>query len=158
TVRARRDGCVGIFLSPDLAARGGRHFDDPVFTRFWETAQDLEMPVAFHVVVRDRQWFRQLQRRDPSDGLFGVAFLPSDALAPSPQRVRPGWFELYRGRCRAALEAGSTCSGPWLARPANKSGVRAHQPPTRRAPSPCFSRQCLISADPDESVTAQMVE
>ena len=39
TIRARRDGCVGIFLSPDLAARGGRHFDDPIFARFWETAQ-----------------------------------------------------------------------------------------------------------------------
>ena len=50
TIRARRDGCVGIYLSPDLAARGGRHFDDPVFARFWETAQDLEMPVGFHVV------------------------------------------------------------------------------------------------------------
>jgi uncharacterized protein len=58
TIRARRDGCVGIYLSPDLAARGGRHFDDPVFARFWETAQDLEMPIGFHVVVRDRQWFR----------------------------------------------------------------------------------------------------
>jgi hypothetical protein len=66
TIRARRDGCVGIFLSPDLAARGGRHFDDPLFARFWETAQELEMPIAFHVVVRDRQWFRQWQRAIPS--------------------------------------------------------------------------------------------
>ncbi|PYN18575.1 MAG: hypothetical protein DMD76_29255, partial [Candidatus Rokuibacteriota bacterium] len=63
TIRARRDGCVGIYLSPDLAARGGRHFDDPIFARFWETAQDLEMPIGFHVVVRDRPWFRQWQRR-----------------------------------------------------------------------------------------------
>ena len=62
TVRARREGCVGIFLSPDVAARAGRHFDDPAFARFWETAQDLEMPIAFHVVVRDRQWFRPWQR------------------------------------------------------------------------------------------------
>ena len=68
TVRARQDGCVGIYLSPDLAARGGRHFDDPVFSRFWETAQDLEMPIAFHVVVRDQQWFRQWLRRDPRTG------------------------------------------------------------------------------------------
>jgi len=55
TIRARAAGCVSVFLSPDVAARGGRHFDNPAFARFWETVQDLEMPIAFHVVVRDRQ-------------------------------------------------------------------------------------------------------
>src|SRR5215470_9689009 len=85
TLRARKDGCVGIYLSPDLAARGGRHFDDPAFARFWETAQDLEMPVGFHVVVRDRQWFRQWQRKDPSDGLFSIAFLAIDVMAAFTQ-------------------------------------------------------------------------
>ena len=34
----------------------------------------------------------------------------------------------------------------------------AHRTPIRMAPSAYFYRQCLISADPDESVTAQMVE
>src|SRR5439155_7673442 len=67
TIRARRDGCVGIYLSPDLAARGGRHFD-------------------------------------------------------------------HRHR------------------------VHAHRTPIRMPPSAYFYRQCLISPDPDESVTAQMVE
>ena len=33
-----------------------------------------------------------------------------------------------------------------------------HQTPIRMDPSEYFRRQCLISADPDESVTAQMVE
>jgi len=34
----------------------------------------------------------------------------------------------------------------------------AHRTPIRMAPSEYFFRQCLISADPDESLTAQMVE
>jgi predicted TIM-barrel fold metal-dependent hydrolase len=34
----------------------------------------------------------------------------------------------------------------------------AHRTPIRMAPSAYFYRQCLISADPDESLTAQMVE
>src|SRR5215813_10356062 len=158
TVRARKDGCVGIYLSPDLAARDGRHFDDPVFARFWETAQDLEMPIAFHVVVRDRQWFRQWLRKDPSDGLFGFAFLAIDVMAAFTQMLCAGLFERYpRLKC-AVLEAGSNWIAAWLDRLDHKYRVLAHQTPIRMEPSAYFYRQCLISADPDESVTAQMVE
>jgi predicted TIM-barrel fold metal-dependent hydrolase len=158
TIRARRDGCVGIYLSPDLAARGGRHFDDPAFARFWETAQDLEMPVGFHVVVRDRQWFRQWQRKDPSDGLFSIVFLAIDVMAAFTQMLSAGMFERYtRLRC-VVLEAGSNWIAAWLDRLDHKYRVLAHQTPIRMPPSAYFYRQCLISADPDESVTAQMVE
>ena len=157
TIRARRDGCVGIYLSPDLAARGGRHFDDPIFARFWETAQDLEMPIGFHVVVRDRPWFRQWQRRDPSDGLF-IVFLAIDVMAAFTQMLSAGMFERYpRLRC-VVLEAGSNWIAAWLDRLDHKYRVLAHQTPIRMPPSAYFYRQCLISADPDESVTAQMVE
>jgi len=158
TVRARRDGCVGIYLSPDLAARGGRHFDDPVFALFWETAQELEMPVGFHVVVRDSQWFRQWQRRDPSDGLFSIVFLAIDVMAAFTQMLSAGMFERYpRLRC-VVLEAGSNWIAAWLDRLDHKYRVLAHQTPIKMQPSEYFRRQCLISADPDESVTAQMVE
>jgi uncharacterized protein len=158
TERARRDGCVGLFLSPDLAARGGRHFDDPAFVRFWETAQDLEMPIGFHVVVRDRQWFRQWQRYDPSDALFSLAFLAIDVMAAFTQMLTAGMFERYpRLRC-AVLEAGSNWIAAWLDRLDHKHRVMAHLAPLRMAPSAYFFRQCLISADPDESLTARMVE
>jgi predicted TIM-barrel fold metal-dependent hydrolase len=116
TIRARAEGCVGVFLSPDVAARGGRHFDDPAFARFWATVQDLEMPIAFHVVVRDRQWFRPWQRYDPSDGLFGFAFLAIDVMAAFTQMLASGMFERYpRLRC-AVLEAGSNWIASWLDR------------------------------------------
>lgn len=156
TIRARRDGCVGIFLSPDLAARGGRHFDDPLFARFWETVQELEMPIAFHVVVRDRQWFRQWQRRDPSDALFSIAFLAIDVMAAFTQMLSAGMFERYpRLKC-AVLEAGSNWIAAWLDRLDHKYRIMKDRTPLE--PSAYFFRQCLISADPDESVTAQMVE
>src|SRR6059036_3361264 len=147
-----------LYPSPDLAARGGRHFDDPVFARFWETAQDLEMPVGFHVVVRDRQWFRQWQRRDPSDGLFSIVFLAIDVMAAFTQMLSAGMFERYpRLRC-VVLEAGSNWIAAWLDRLDHKYRVLAHQTPIRMPPSGYFYRQCLISADPDESVTAQLIE
>lgn len=158
TIRARKDGCVGIYLSPDVEARGGRHFDDPVFARFWETAQDLEMPVAFHVVVRDRPLFHPWLRNQKSDVLFSFAFLAIDVMAAFTQMLASGMFERYpRLRC-AVLEAGSNWIAAWLDRMDHKWEVVRHQTPIPLKPSDYFRRQCLISADPDESVTAQMVE
>ena len=116
------------------------------------------MPVAFHVVVRDHQWFRPWQRYDPSDGLFGFAFLAIDVMAAFTQMLCSGMFERYpRLRC-AVLEAGSNWIASWLDRLDHKHRVMAHRTPIRMAPSAYFYRQCLISADPDESLTAQMVE
>src|SRR5262249_58176919 len=62
-----------------------------------------------------------------------------------------------RRKC-AVLGAGPTWTAAGLARLDHKSRVMAHQTPIRMEPSAYFYRQCLISADPDESVTAQMVE
>ena len=116
------------------------------------------MPVAFHVIVRDRQWFRQWQRRDPSDALFSIAFLAIDVMAAFTQMLAAGMFERYpRLKC-AVLEAGSNWIAAWLDRLDHKYRVMKHQTPIRMEPSAYFYRQCLISADPDESVTAQMVE
>ena len=116
------------------------------------------MPIAFHVVVRDRQWFRQWLRRDPSDALFGIAFLAIDVMAAFTQMLASGMFERYpRLKC-AVLEAGSNWIAAWLDRLDHKYRVMKHQTPIRMEPSAYFYRQCLISADPDESVTAQMVE
>jgi hypothetical protein len=67
-------------------------------------------------VVRDHQWFRQWQRSDPSDGLFGFAFLAIDVMAAFTQMLsfrhvralsaasvcrRRGWVELDRGVARS---------------------------------------------------------
>jgi predicted TIM-barrel fold metal-dependent hydrolase len=69
-----------------------------------------------------------------------------------------GMFERYpRLKC-AVLEADSNWIAAWLDRLDHKYRVMKHQAPIRMVPSEYFRRQCLISADPDESVTAQMVE
>ena len=52
--RAREAGCRAVYLSPDMEARGGRVLNDPAFDPFWAAAADLDMPVGFHVVVRDQ--------------------------------------------------------------------------------------------------------
>lgn len=162
TIRARKDGCVGVYLSPDLPARGEKRFDDPAFARFWETVQELEMPVAFHVVVREQQtfneWTRRLDGKPGPLGLFGHAFLAIDVMAAFTSMISLGMFEKYpRMKC-AVLEAGATWIGAWLDRLDYKSAVTEFMTPIKLKPSEYFYRQCVVSADPDETMTAQVVE
>jgi predicted TIM-barrel fold metal-dependent hydrolase len=156
--RARDAGCVGIYLSPDMQARGGRHLSDPSFAPFWSAAQDLDMPVGFHVVVRDRPFFRPWLRGGVADDLFGFAFLAIDVMAAFTQMMAAGMFERYpRLKC-TVLEAGSNWIAAWLDRLDHKYEVLARRMPFNEKPSTYFYRQCIISADPDESLTARMVE
>ncbi len=159
--RARKDGCAGVYLSPDPPARDGRQFDDPALAPFWETVQDLEMPVAFHVVARSSgvldPWVN-----DPGGGVgsevFSFAFLALDVMAAFTSMMTRGLFETYpRLRC-AVLEAGSNWITAWLDRLDHKSEVMRPFSKMKLLPSEYFKRQCLIAAEPDESITAKVVE
>jgi predicted TIM-barrel fold metal-dependent hydrolase len=159
--RARAAGCRGIYLSPDMKARGGKFLDDPGYDRFWSAAQDLEMPIAFHVVVRDRASFEEW---NPPEGekrlrfaLFNFAFLALDVMAAFTQLLTLGVLERYpRLKC-AVLETGANWISAWLDRLDHKHEVMASVTPISMKPSEYFYRQCLVSADPDESLTADVV-
>lgn len=156
--RAREDGCVGVYLSPDMAARGNKHFDDPAFARFWAAVQDLAMPVGFHVVVRDTPAFAGWFHNDKRDRLFGFSFLAIDVMAAFTQMISWGMFEKYpRLKC-TVLEAGANWISAWLDRMDHKYEVMGEYVPTTLKPSEYFYRQCLISADPDESLTAAIIQ
>ncbi len=159
--RAREDGCAGVYLSPDPPARDGRQFDDPALAPFWETVQDLDMPIGFHVVARSNSvldpWVND---RNGSVGaeVFAFTFLALDVMAAFTSMMTRGLFETYpRLRC-AVLEAGSNWITAWLDRMDHKSEVMRAFSPMKLLPSEYFKRQCLISAEPDESITAQVVE
>ena len=157
--RARRDGCVGVYLSPDLESRGNRHLDDPAFARFWSTVQDLDMPVAFHVVAREVSPFTPwVVDKNGYDGVFAFAFLAIDVIAAFTQMISRGLFEQYpRMRC-AVLEAGSNWITAWLDRLDHKVERGGFDTTLKLQPSEYFQRQCIIAADPDESLTAPVVE
>jgi uncharacterized protein len=158
TIRARKDGCRGVFLSPDMPARGDKQLNDPSFTRFWETVQDLDMPVAFHVIVRDQPTFHEWALRRDSFGLFGFAFFAIDVMAAFTQMIAAGMFEQFpRLKC-AVLEAGANWISAWLDRLDHKYEVVGPYTPLKKKPSEYFFRQCLISADPDESMTGKIIE
>jgi len=159
--RARKDGCAGVYLSPDPPARDGRQLDDPLYDEFWETVQNLDMPIAFHVVARSGGLL------DPWVGggietagsaVFSFTFLALDVMAAFTSMMTRGMFEKYpRLRC-AVLEAGSNWITAWLDRMDHKAEVMHSFTTMKLLPSEYFKRQCLISAEPDESITAKIVE
>jgi predicted TIM-barrel fold metal-dependent hydrolase len=161
--RARRDGCAGVYLSPDPPARDGRQLDDPELAPFWQTVQDLEMPVGFHVVARSgpsslASWVGGSNPNSVGEMVFTFTFLALDVMAAFTSMMTRGMFETYpRLRC-AVLEAGSNWITAWLDRMDHKFEVMRAFSPMKLLPSEYFQRQCLISAEPDESMTAQVVE
>ena len=157
--RTREAGCRAIYLSPDLESRGGKHLMDPAFDPFWATAADLEMPVGFHVVVRDRPFFRPwMPGRGAGSELFFFAFLAIDVMAAFTQMLAGGVFEKHPGLRCTVLESGATWIASWLDRMDHKYEVMHRVTPTTLKPSEYFYRQCLVSADPDETVIAPIVE
>jgi uncharacterized protein len=159
--RARKDGCAGVYLSPDPVARGGRQFDDPSLAPFWQTVQELDMPVAFHVVARTDSalapWF------DGKDGpvgavVFSFTFLALDVMLAFTSMMTRGLFETYPRLRLAVLEAGSNWITAWLDRMDHKFEVMRSFSSLKLLPSEYFKRQCVISAEPDESLTGPIVE
>jgi len=157
--RARGAGCAAVYLSPDTAARAGRHLMDPDFDRFWAAVSDLDMPVGFHVVVRDEPFFQSwMPGRGAGSGLFFFAFLAIDVMAAFTQMLAGGVFERHpRLRC-TVLESGATWISAWLDRMDHKYEVMRSVTPTSLKPSEYFYRQCIVSADPDETVIAPIIE
>jgi predicted TIM-barrel fold metal-dependent hydrolase len=159
--RARQDGCAGVYLSPDPIARGGRQFDDPSLAPFWETVQDLEMPVAFHVVARTQSMLAPWlggQENPISQAVFSFAFLALDVMAAFTSMMTRGLFETYPRLRLAVLEAGSNWITAWLDRLDHKFEVLRPFSSLPLLPSEYFKRQCVISAEPDESLTGRIVE
>jgi uncharacterized protein len=161
--RARKAGCAGVYLSPDPESRDGRQFDDRDLVPFWETVQDLDMPIAFHVVARHRNMLEGfLGGGDPRNAggavVFMFTFLALDVMAAFTSLMTRGMFEKYpRMRC-AVLEAGSNWITAWLDRMDHKTEVMHAFTPMKLLPSEYFKRQCLISAEPDESITAAVAQ
>jgi uncharacterized protein len=163
--RARADGCVGVMISPDPVSRRGRLLNDPEIAPLWETLQELDMPASLHVVVRpDNQkmiadWVNasQLGTLDPGIRVMNFTFLAIDVMAAFTQMISMAIFEKYpRLKC-GVLEAGATWIAAWLDRMDGKYLTLKSVSPMKMLASEYFYRQCLVSADPDETMTAACV-
>jgi predicted TIM-barrel fold metal-dependent hydrolase len=158
-VRACGAGCKAIYLSPDAAARGGRNLSDPAFDRFWSTVEELDVPIGFHVIVRDNGSFRMPTLNDAAERtLYGFAFLAIDVMAAFTEMLVTGVFEQHpRLRC-TILECGASWIASWLDRLDHKFEVVRNISANSLKPSEYFFRQCIVSADPDETGIAPIIE
>ncbi|MDA0821842.1 MAG: amidohydrolase family protein [Proteobacteria bacterium] len=158
--RAHAAGCRGIYISPDLFARGQKRFDDHYYDPFWAAAAERELPVAFHVVVRDQATTSYV---DPyngggiSFGLLNFAFLAIDVMGAFTELMSAGVLERFPKLKVAVLETGANWISAWLDRLDHKYEVIRSVTRLKMKPSDYFRRQCLVSADPDESMTAEIV-
>jgi predicted TIM-barrel fold metal-dependent hydrolase len=162
--RARKDGCVGIYLSPDPASRGGRWLADPELGRFWDAASDLDMPVGFHVVARENEanpLYPYLKNADPtqSGGLIST-FLGLEVMMAFSQMLTDGVLARHPRLKLAVLETGSNWLVAWLDRMDHKfeKVVKGRPRASKLKPSEYFDRQCVISADPDETQTRAVID
>ena len=121
------------------------------------------MPISFHVVARSGRgllspWIGGPNPDSIGEMVFTFTFLALDVMAAFTSMMTRGMFETYpRLRC-AVLEAGSNWITAWLDRMDHKFEVMRAFSPMKQLPSEYFKRQSLISAEPDESLTAQIVE
>jgi uncharacterized protein len=162
--RARKDGCVGIYLSPDPASRGGRWLADPELGRFWDAVSDLEMPIGFHVVARENEanpLYPYLVNADPAQngGLIST-FLGLEVMVAFTQMLTDGVFARHPRLKLAVLETGSNWLIAWLDRMDHKfeKVVKGRTGALTMKPSEYFDRQCVISADPDETQTSAVID
>jgi predicted TIM-barrel fold metal-dependent hydrolase len=90
---------------------------------------------------------------------MNFAFLAIDVMAAFTQMISLGIFEKYpRLKC-VVLEAGATWIAAWLDRmDAKYQTLKDDVSPLKMPPSECFYRQCLVSADPDETMLAACVD
>ena len=117
------------------------------------------MPVGFHVVVRDKPFFRPwMSGRGNGSELFFFAFLAIDVMAAFTQMIAGGVFEKHPTLKCTVLESGATWISAWLDRMDHKFEVMSQVTPAKLKPSEYFYRQCLVSADPDETVIAPIVD
>jgi predicted TIM-barrel fold metal-dependent hydrolase len=158
--RAHAAGCRGIYLSPDMYARNRKRFDDPSLDPLWAEAQEMELPVGFHVVVRDQPTTSYIDPFEPGGerfGLFNFAFLAIDVMAGFTELLSVGVLERFPRLKVSVLETGANWISAWLDRLDHKFVVMKSGTILTMKPSDYFKRQCLVSADPDESLTAEVV-
>lgn len=157
--RAAKDGCKGAFVAPYTftdKAHGHSEYDS-----FWSAAQDLDLPVAIHPVAeppkrRVYQRFRELAKWGEwwYDVLGGQG--PQQAFLGLFQY---GLFDRFPKVKIVVLESGSGWIGHMIDRmDAAYITALGKSVPLKEKPSFYFQRQCWISADPDETAVAHIIE
>jgi predicted TIM-barrel fold metal-dependent hydrolase len=162
--RMAKLGARGFFIRPDLIH--GRTLGHLDFDPIWATAQEMDLPVAPHVVVRVdnpmREWAASLTPGpyaiQPDNLVFTFTYLMLPVQAAFTALVSTGVLQRFPRLKYVILESGGGWIAHWLDRMDGKYKVGKGFSPLKEKPSFYFQRQCYISVDPDEKTTPAMVE
>lgn len=152
-------GAVGVVLLP--MAIGGRHINDPQFDVLWKAVEDLDVPVCFHGTsgAAGRDYLGAMLAGQPGfRALSHAATFPMELMLTIGSMLMGGVLERFPGLKVAFLEGNCSWLPWWLYRLDDqweKFGGDAEG--LRQAPSAYFRRQCYVSLDPDEYLTADVV-
>ena len=159
--RAAKLGAKAFYLRPDLV--NGRTVAHPDFDPIWATAQDLDLPVAPHVVVRTetgpvRSWTDSLTSGPQTGLIFGFTYLILPVQAAFTAMLTAGVFERFSRLKYVILESGGGWIAHWLDRLKSKYKVGKGFSMLKHEPEYYFRRQCFISVEPDEKTTPFMAQ
>jgi len=159
--RAVASGCKGVWVPPFTMTR--KALGDPAHHRVFAAAAECGVPLGIHPAFEPK-WAGPGRFGDHS-GFAHTWFL--NVTAPDAVRhafttlFEYGVPELFPGLKIVVLESGASWLGYWLDRMdtvyASPQGI-AVRGRLAEKPSHYFKRQCWISADPDETTLAGMVQ
>ncbi len=158
-------GARGFFVRPDMF--NGRTIAHPDHDVIWAEAQEMDLPIAPHVVVRAgnpmAQWTSSLWPDEGStfsqaNQVFNFTYLMLDVQAAFTAMMTTAVFERFPRLKYVILESGGGWIAHWLERLESKYKVGKAFSPMKEEPGFYFDRQCYISVDPDEKTTPAMVE
>ncbi len=113
--------------------------------------------MSWCVTNRPPSYTDPLEQDGARFGLFSFAFLAIDVMAGFTELLTIGVLERYPRLKISVLEAGANWISAWLDRLDHKFEVMHAGTILTMKPSDYFRRQCLVSADPDETITADVV-
>jgi predicted TIM-barrel fold metal-dependent hydrolase len=124
------------------------------------------MPLGLHVVSRDNDanpLHHYIKKSDLSDsGTVGLVatFFGLEVMMAFTQMLTEGVFERHPRLRLAVLETGSNWLAAWLERMDHKAEklIAGRDGALKLKPSEYFARQCVISADPDETQTRAVID
>ena len=163
--RTARRGARGFFVRPDLFDE--RTLAHPDNDRIWAEAQDMDLPVAPHVVVRASHlladWSKSLWPDEATtlikeNVMFTFAYLMMDVHVAFTAMLTTGVFERFPRLKYVILESGAGWVAHWLERLDGKYKIGGMFSPLKESPSFYFKRQCFVSVEPDEKTIPAMVE
>ena len=159
--RVAKEGMKGAFICP--APMNGIRYSHEYYDRFWATAQDLDMPITFHVVLNPDYPGRGSYPEDETG--LGPVFFSNMMTFPDPLTsftcmMGDGTFEKFPHLKLSMVEIGCTWVLHWLDLMDFKAERFSFDMPMTMSPSEYFRRQIWISAEPIEKglgAVAQMV-